>query len=286
VGREGEGPGEFNRIRNLTRFRNDALLVWDFWLGRATVLSQEGSLGRVFRLATLGRADRLYPVDDSTLVAVFISLELMDRAQGLFRVPNPLLRVRTNGEAIDTIAVLPGGETFILADGDARPLFGKLGHVAVWNGQLHLGTADRVEYRVHDGDGSLRRVVRAPGVDLSLSAEQVARERAALIPPTSHPQHAYVRDVITGLPTPERRPGYARMLVDARGAVWLEPFRGTSEAGSQIQWEVFDAAGEWLGSVILPDRFRVREIGVDYVLGIARDEDNVEHVQLLRLDRR
>jgi hypothetical protein len=38
--------------------------------------------------------------------------------------------------------------------------------------------------------------------------------------------------------------------------------------------------------VILPDRFRAREIGADYVLGVARDGDNVEHVQVLRLDRR
>lgn len=35
----------------------------------------------------------------------------------------------------------------------------------------------------------------------------------------------------------------------------------------------------------MPDRFTVFEIGRDYLLGVRRDDLDVEHVQLLRLDR-
>lgn len=41
----------------------------------------------------------------------------------------------------------------------------------------------------------------------------------------------------------------------------------------------------YLGTVKLPHDLNVREIGADYVLGVARDELGVEYVQLYGLDR-
>jgi hypothetical protein len=51
------------------------------------------------------------------------------------------------------------------------------------------------------------------------------------------------------------------------------------------KWEVFDPAGAWLGTLSTPARFSVLEIGRDYVLGVRRDDLDVEHVQVLRLRR-
>ena len=44
-----------------------------------------------------------------------------------------------------------------------------------------------------------------------------------------------------------------------------------------------DAAGRWLCDVTMPARFAPKEIGADYVLGVARDDDNVEAVVMYRL---
>jgi hypothetical protein len=46
---------------------------------------------------------------------------------------------------------------------------------------------------------------------------------------------------------------------------------------------VFDPAGVYLGDVEMPERFRVFQIGADFVLGQWRDEDDVEHVRLYPL---
>lgn len=284
MGREGEGPGEFSRIRNLSRFRGDSLLVFDFWIGRATVLDERGQLGRTFRLGVTGRSDRVYPVNDSTLLAVLFSLQALERGAGLVRMPEPMVRVRPDGAVVDTIAVLAGGESFMVPEGEVRPLFGRRGsQVAVAGGAIYFGTADRMEFSIHAEDGRLLRLVRAPGFDLSLSSSQIEAERATRLTASSPP---WLRSVVAALPAPPTRPAYALLLADRTGAVWLEPFRGTSETGIPIQWQVFDATGEWLGGVTLPDRFRVREFGVDYVLGVGQDADNVEHVQVLRLNRR
>ncbi len=49
--------------------------------------------------------------------------------------------------------------------------------------------------------------------------------------------------------------------------------------------DVFRPDGAYLGTVKLPHDLNVREIGADYVLGVARDELGVEYVQLYGLDR-
>jgi hypothetical protein len=48
-------------------------------------------------------------------------------------------------------------------------------------------------------------------------------------------------------------------------------------------WRVFDPSGIWLGTVTLPARFNPMDIGKDYVLGLWRDEDDVEHIRIYRL---
>ena len=48
---------------------------------------------------------------------------------------------------------------------------------------------------------------------------------------------------------------------------------------------IFDPEGRMVGSVTLPRRFRVEEIGVNYLLGRASDELGVEYLRLYGLTR-
>lgn len=74
-------------------------------------------------------------------------------------------------------------------------------------------------------------------------------------------------------------------LVVQRGAVWLELYRGESERDQRQEWLVLEADGTWLGTVGIPDGFTVSDITMGSVLGVWRDELNVEHPQVLRLTR-
>jgi hypothetical protein len=49
------------------------------------------------------------------------------------------------------------------------------------------------------------------------------------------------------------------------------------------EWDVFDARGVWLGSMALPPLFTVQEIGDNYMLGVLRDEFDVEQVVVYEL---
>ena len=48
-------------------------------------------------------------------------------------------------------------------------------------------------------------------------------------------------------------------------------------------WTVFDPAGRMLGELSTPPRFQVIQIGDDYVLGVWKDDLDVEHVRLYAL---
>ena len=48
-------------------------------------------------------------------------------------------------------------------------------------------------------------------------------------------------------------------------------------------WSVFDVEGFFLGRVTMPHEFSPLDIGPDYVLGLWRDEDDVEHVRMYEL---
>ena len=97
------------------------------------------------------------------------------------------------------------------------------------------------------------------------------------------------RDLLSAMPDPEIRPAYSDLVIDSEGFIWAEESQGRTlkfTGGQPSRWTVFSPEGEWLGGVQLPYRFFVFEIGSDYVLGRRYDEEEVEHVELLRLTRR
>jgi hypothetical protein len=86
------------------------------------------------------------------------------------------------------------------------------------------------------------------------------------------------------MPYPETHPAYDSLLVATTGEVWVRdpaPFRDEPRT-----WTVFGNTGAALGIVRTPPGMRLFEIGRDYVLGLVRDDDDVEHVVVHRLNRR
>jgi len=72
-----------------------------------------------------------------------------------------------------------------------------------------------------------------------------------------------------------------RMIVDSGGNLWvaLQP----SETTETRMWSVFDPEGVYLGDVSIPKLLRVKEIGIDAVVGVWRDELDVQSVRAYHL---
>jgi hypothetical protein len=83
---------------------------------------------------------------------------------------------------------------------------------------------------------------------------------------------------------PKTLPPYRALLVDAADMLWVQDF---PRAGSAVvTWRVFASDGRTVAEVALPSELEVYEIGLDYVLGRAVNEDEgVPEVQLFALRR-
>ena len=87
------------------------------------------------------------------------------------------------------------------------------------------------------------------------------------------------------MPIPDRVPAQSKILVDATGHIWTQDYIFQGKEDEPTRWSVFDRRGQWLGKLELPSRFTVSEIGSDYVLGVWRDPEDVQHVRMYALDR-
>lgn len=286
TGREGEGPGEFEQISTLEVLGGDTLGVFS-WPDRWTVLAPDLSVARIANLGVRAWSPMALPDRHVATFEAFASMLEHEGGNGMIRPPASVVKRDAEGAVVDTLWTGPGHEEFMVADGDQRsamrPLFGKGPAFDVRDGVLYVGTSDALAYTMIDADGAVLRHVRVPNYDLSVSREAVERERASYLPEGPVPP-AY-RARVAALPEPDTRPAYRDFFVDTEGHLWAGALRSRTTLDDPWPFEIFSPEGEWLGSLTLPPRFDVFEIGSDYVLGSRRDALDVEHVQMLPLRR-
>ena len=289
LGGPGQGPGEFRNLQQV-EIVADSAFVLDYD-GRVTVMGPDMELARIFHVPH--QVSDIHFLDERTLLAESFMWEGLDEiANQLIRPSVALVRFDLNGALIDSIGVRPGRESYMFSyednAGDGPALFGKRGQVAALGRSVFYGSSDLMQVEELDPAGTITRILRIPGYGLELTDAQVAAERAAHLDvelPLGMAVPPWMRRMVEALPAPATRPAYAEMHVDPSGAVWLEAYRGRSEQDRPQEWLVLDADGTWLGTVEVPDRFRVTDITLDSVLGVLRDELDVEHPQVLRLTR-
>lgn len=282
TGRQGEGPGEFTRIRGLTLTSSDTLLVLDYD-GRMTVLGAGGAVARVVRLP--GYVVSAHALGSAEVVVVSGSTTAGPPDFGqLVRQPYVLWRYGIGGARLDSIGLAAGYEEYMFdvegRRGGARPLFGRDSHVATRGTTIFRGAADAMQIEELSPSGRLLRILRLAGYPLELSAGGVAAEREARLGDDPHP---LVRRITDQLPNPRRRPAYAQVVVDSDAAIWLRPFLGLSERGGPEAWQVLDPDGAWLGSVAVMEGLRIMSVDRDLLMGVWIDSLGVEHPRVHRL---
>ena len=303
IGGKGEGPGEFGRAVSFIRLAGDSLLVRDtrrsslvlFAPGGKYVRSEPVDRRQLWGLVDFKGVGSYEPgLPDHSLLG-FVRTEepspVPEGASGPTQsYPNTLLvRVSADLLTVDTLGPsrlrhtyfveLPGGFVeFVM-----HPFFER-GHLAIGTDptMIHLsGGAGYAVRRFSQGgavDMIIRRTLprRTPTKEereaaWSEAVREVAPERLSAIP----------RD----LSVPGSVPDIFGMAAGPGGELWVqrEPF---VRSQSQAVLDVFDSEGLYLGEIRLDTPLRVREVGVDYILGDRRDEFDVPIVELYALQRR
>jgi hypothetical protein len=120
-------------------------------------------------------------------------------------------------------------------------------------------------------------MVRVPEADLSVSLEELdaARAERASTGRGNPVAERLMAQIERSIPTPEKRPAYADLLVDAHANLWVGEYPWLGPGGVPPRtprfWTVFDPEGRMLGRVDVPEGVRLLEVGGDYVLALRWD---------------
>jgi hypothetical protein len=87
------------------------------------------------------------------------------------------------------------------------------------------------------------------------------------------------------MPMPDDVPGFSDVRVAEDGHLWVRAWQPSWETHATTDWRVFDGDGRLVARIPLPATLQPTQIGSDFVLGIWRDPQEVEHVRLYALER-
>lgn len=293
LGRSGDGPGEFRRVRRLWVTPHDSVMAYDGSLSRVTVYAPDLSLVRTMAIRPQGGASQAFVLrsfdDGQLLVDEIIRPPGRPRA-GLFSGGvRRFTRYSSDGARVNTIGELAASNNWGFSTGDAFAYttapFSVIFPPSQGDGRsLYLGPGllPQVEHR--SPSGQLIRVIRWSEARRAVDSEVIEQFRTWRLGLLDDPDYRQsTLAMLEGLEFPELIPVYQSLRVDLEGHLWVERYRTRGE--EDRRWWVFDPDGRWLGEPPVPTDIDVKEVGSDYLLGVRRDDLDVESVVMYRLDR-
>ena len=283
IGRDGDGPGEFRWIAEMWLVPPDTLIVYDVQQSRVTVVDVQGRvLGTTF-FNPGADSPGLSPVilvgrfSDGTYVArPNAYLRSAEGRSG--RTMLAVERRQDDGTVVDTIAVLPDVE-FDTCEGGrhCRPVFGKRAAFLAHGTSYYSGMGDEYSIDEYDVSGTLVRRIRrraAPSrVTQEMRDQYIENEVSRLYPSRA----SQIRRRLEETPVAETLPAFDRLFIlDQAGNLWVKDYPNPGD--TVASFSVFDGEGRFLGDVTMPLNFRPHAIGLNHVIGVWRDELDVESV--------
>jgi len=295
-GRRGDGPGEFQRPARIVHLPGDSVLVAEAVGGRMTVLDPAGEYVRDVTLGGAGAAalSLVGRLADGRLIARTSELSgIGDLSEGMIRPNVVLLAVTPDGERIDTVVVAPGAERFLninQSGGQIRsveigtPPFRRSPTYAAAGDEVIVATQDAPEIRVYSAaDGRLVRIIRTGAEIRPVTSEHLDAwiERQTANAPAERRQA--IREGLSNLPAGEFIPPYGEIGVDDLGYLWVADYDDRIRPAGA--WSIYGPDGRLAARIRLPDGMQPYQAGEDFIVGLERDELDVEHLRVYRLIR-
>ena len=294
LGGSGSGPGEFQDLAQVVVTPTDAVLVWDNANYRITHFDAAGELGEVQSVDRNGLAKVIDPplyawtaglLPDGQVVVRLIEKTTKDLLPGLSRPRSGALRVSADLSQIDTLMFFGGVEQVNVRApwglSPVEPPLAKKTLVAIQPTlpRLCIGDQEGPEV-VCFGPGVSNTAIRWTAESSRVTDREVAVWRDTTIELyTLKMTESQARQVLSEVSVPPVRPNYSRLVLDRVGNLWVERSPVYWADPEPVEYLVFDPEGLLLGTVTLPP-IAVLEIGDDYVLGVFRDEMEVEYLRV------
>jgi len=217
---------------------------------------------------------------------------------------DPIVVYDTTGAVVDTIALLPQGQTLAGATEEqfSMVLFSP---EPVWDldetGSVYYAMNDQYRVLVNGPDGALTRVITR-----EVERKPVEESDKTAILNTIRDQYgqfglppAQIEQLLQGIGFADSYPAFGLLFLGPGETLWVQRIRSAKDMAEGAEeefefnaqdigspeWEVLDSEGRYLGVVTLPERFQPVNVKGDLLYGIWRDELDVQYIMRLRVDR-
>ena len=282
LARRGEGPGDVIYPYSMFVLGQDSVLVPDRRQSRITLFVGD-SVARIARLPRVGHLG-VAGIGSSGQLLLFDRVPYrswVDIEEEWLAGHMTLFDTETG--ALDTVA------SYDHYPRDVQGLMNPIravGWVTAAAGRFVYTRSDRPEVTWRMPDGTVERTVRWRAEPALLTAEHMelveAHERMTGRMNYGVPDARLEEIVQEGMSLYRARigqplPFFGSPFADANGNVWLPSYRlAYPEEGSP--YTVISSEGKWLGRVEAPTRLRILDVAGGMVLGVLRDEMDVESV--------
>jgi hypothetical protein len=285
-GREGEGPGEFRDPIEVTPGPADSISVWDWEIGRITVLDPQGALVRSIRVTP--------PPKNPTGQFDILSDTVFALGEHEFRVPAEaefapqflhVLAFGGTGVFRDSLLRLPYGRRGFVnreARMSGTPLFDARGVYATHGSSVLWSDGKTPNIMATGGSGKSIPLWSWPATDRAVTPDTVRAYKEAVLSAYEGQMAGLMRERLDGVPVSERFPALRELLVGSDGSVWIqlyEPMPGSPQTWLRVPWGDLGAC-----RVTLAQGFAAFAFDSHRVLGRATGEYDVESVEVYALD--
>ena len=292
VGQRGGGPGEFEDINSVHQGPGDSLYVYDARLDRLTVMDRDGSMGSMTHIEHPDRGslvDVVGVLSNGSVVLIDASHTTSPPVSGPVSLP---FGVYLYDRARDAVAVVGGYERapayrYVVGNrSTTRTIpFRVSPTLAVHDNALFIGDGNTpdVQLQASPGEpGTFLRLLREP---IPVTAADIERYRERRLDDTrSEARRRTEREILDLMTFPGEWSFYQDMEVGTDGMVWLREVGPGLEDRLQ-RWIGFDPNGRRTRTFEIEGDFELVEIGSQTVVGILRDDFDVEHVVIHGLQR-
>jgi len=291
-GRKGEAPGEFREFGKTVRLAGDTIAVFH----------EDASISRFTSSGKFITRTR----DQSPLVGLptsftdaLVALNGGARVTMTERIDRPVGAIGSRIDATGTVEVVRGdgvstkkpGELALMQatvgkSGRPRQLWLAAEAVYADNGsQFVFGYGTSYSLTKYSAEGVPTLIVRREWTPAPVSSkdwEEWTDEWLKRWSKKTGAALAAERQDLLDDDYQDALPAFSAVVLDNTGKLWVRAPKTIdgAVAGSlndypigPSTWSVFSDTGIWLGDVVMPSKFEPTDIGKDYVLGIARDDD-------------
>lgn len=296
IGREGQGPGEFEYPAVLEITAGDTLRVFDTDLWRTSVFSS-GQYVRSFIPERKMRFGQPYDLKFSESGALYnlgygpfraaLKENLGDRRKARVRGENTIQRWDEQEHDWIDIMSVPGLVVYANVDESSiqnapfprRPLWVPTGASGIWYADSGSG---RVILYSQSGERLRAFDTGFDPAPVSEAQREAYYNAADLIDATPNERREARRER-SDIPMPDRTPALSRLLLSEGGDLWVQQFAG--EAADSVRWRVFDTGStgsRFIANVVLPANFTLMAVSGGRLYGIQTNRLNVQHLAVYR----